>query len=192
MAEDAANGIGNGAPKKRGRGRPRKHAPAVPPKPDANPYEKLKIRVRGQVTRMVREQHFIDTYRMDGWRGASKEKLKPHKELQRAKRAIAEAQQIIRDCMRQIDDHGGDTLIPQDAYTESGELPVEAIICSKCGGGESVEGNDILLCDGYCYRAFHQCCHVPPVSNADIPPGDEGWLCAACDAKVDCIYHINA
>lgn len=25
-----------------------------------------------------------------------------------------------------------------------------------------------------------------------VPPGDEGWLCPACEAKLDCVNHINA
>ena len=45
--------------------------------------------------------------------------------------------------------------------------------------------------DGFCERAFHQQCVVPPVREEDIPPGDEGWLCPLCDARVDCFFSLN-
>ena len=75
---------------------------------------------------------------------------------------------------------------------ETGELDAEDVFCSKCGDDEATDDNDILLCDGFCERAFHQLCVVPPVREEDIPPGDEGWLCPLCDARVDCFYTLNS
>ena len=60
---------------------------------------------------------------------------------------------------------------------ESGELDAEDVFCSKCGDAEATDVNDILLCDGFCERAFHQRCVVPHVREEDIPPGDEGQGC---------------
>ena len=65
------------------------------------------------------------------------------------------------------------------------------IFCSKCALADDREDDDILLCDGFCDRAYHQSCVVPPVANEDIPPDDEGWLCPLCDARVDVIYVLN-
>lgn len=81
--------------------------------------------------------------------------------------------------------------IPQSAYTESGELPQESIFCGKCLSGEAHEDNDIILCDGFCGRAYHMKCLKPPLKLEDIPPDDEGWLCPACAARCDCIFFIN-
>ena len=49
-----------------------------------------------------------------------------------------------------------------------------------CGGGESVEGNEILLCDGLaCANNYHQQCCNPPVPS--VPEG--AWLCPTCVAN---------
>ena len=52
--------------------------------------------------------------------------------------------------------------------------------CTCCGGGESTEGNEILLCDGLnCANNYHQRCCNPPV--AAVPEG--AWLCPSCVAR---------
>jgi len=184
---------GVGRPRaKRGRKKGwRKHRPGDSAEKDELPFDAARRRVVTQIARIRKEQWFLETYRMEGWRGASKEKLKPKDELKRAQNAIEQAKQNICQNMRLLDEAGGGVAIPADAFTESGELPEEAIFCSVCLGLDAVEGNDILLCDGPCGRAYHQMCVHPPLETKDIPPGEEGWLCPACDAKVDCIYHIN-
>ena len=77
------------------------------------------------------------------------------------------------------------------AEDSDGEVDAEDIHCAGCGGGEANDDDDILLCDGFCDRAFHQSCVQPPVAVEDIPEGDEGWLCPLCDARVDAFYTIN-
>ena len=72
---------------------------------------------------------------------------------------------------------------------DTGEVDVEDVACARCGDGDATDENDILMCDGYCDRAFHQRCVVPPVKTDEIP--DE-WLCPLCDARVDCFYTLNA
>jgi hypothetical protein len=64
-----------------------------------------------------------------------------------------------------------------------GEVDVSHIFCAKCRRGSSSDDNDLVLCDGPCNRAFHECCLNPRLVAADIPE-DEGWLCPSCDAKV--------
>ena len=49
-------------------------------------------------------------------------------------------------------------------------------VCAVCGGGESVVGNAIMLCDGPCSLAFHQLC----VKVSEVPRGD--WSCQDCTA----------
>ena len=39
------------------------------------------------------------------------------------------------------------------------------IFCAKCKVQDSGENNDIILCDGFCDRAFHQMCLVPPLET---------------------------
>ena len=52
--------------------------------------------------------------------------------------------------------------------------------CVACGGGESVQGNEILLCDGKgCEFASHQKCCDPPLET--VPAG--AWLCVGCVAS---------
>ena len=48
-----------------------------------------------------------------------------------------------------------------------------------------------MLCDGECRRAYHLSCLRPALTIADLPEGDEGWLCPSCDAKVDALWAIN-
>ena len=155
------------------------------------PFERAKRRILSQISRIRKEMWLLETYEMEGWRGASKEKLKPTHELQRASDAIARAKLIIQENMRFIDEGGNFTSIPKECYTPSGELDEEHIFCAKCLGGDAPEDNDIILCDGYCGRAYHQNCMDPPLKLEDLPPEDEGWLCPSCSAKVDCIYFLN-
>ena len=44
------------------------------------------------------------------------------------------------------------------------------------------QGNDIVLCDGCCCRAYPERCVVPRMVAAELSEED-GWLCPACDAK---------
>ena len=49
--------------------------------------------------------------------------------------------------------------------------------CLICGGGESLPGNELLLCDGDgCENGCHLNCVSPPLSS--VPDGD--WLCPVC------------
>lgn len=47
-----------------------------------------------------------------------------------------------------------------------------------------MQDNDIVLCDGDCGRAYHEQCLQPRIRVSELPE-DDGWLCHACDAKVE-------
>lgn len=47
-----------------------------------------------------------------------------------------------------------------------------------------MQDNDIVLCDGDCGRAYHEQCLQPRIHVNELPE-EEGWLCHACDAKVE-------
>ena len=58
----------------------------------------------------------------------------------------------------------------------------ERAMCSKCKGGESCDGNEILLCDGpNCPEAFHMRCLKPPLQS--VPEG--AWYCPACASQAN-------
>lgn len=62
-------------------------------------------------------------------------------------------------------------------YAEGAEAHA---VCSRCHGGESTDGNEILLCDGKsCPAAYHMRCLEPPLTH--IPEG--AWYCPGCSAQ---------
>ena len=90
---------------------------------------------------------------------------------------------------RDIDMDTGEVSFKDRIEEDTGEVDVEDVVCARCRDGDATDENDILICDGYCDRAFHQRCVVPPVKTDEIP--DE-WMCPLCDARVDCFYTLNA
>ena len=175
------------------RRRRRAHAGPSGPKREEHPcaFERAKRRVQSQISRIRQETWLLETYETEGWRGASKEKLKPELELQRARAAVERCKQRIMDQMRFIQEGGGFQRIPAEKFNEDGSIDEGDIFCAKCLGGEATEENDIVLCDGYCGRAYHLMCLEPPLRMSDLPPDDEGWLCPSCSARVDCVFYLN-
>ena len=70
-------------------------------------------------------------------------------------------------------------------------IDAHLIECSACSSSSCCDGNDILLCDGPCQRAFHQNCLEPKLETKDIPEGDNDWWCHQCDALLDCMDMIS-
>ncbi|KAJ9551899.1 hypothetical protein OSB04_015944 [Centaurea solstitialis] len=149
------------------------------------------LRSRYLLSRMGYEQNFIEAYAGEGWKGQSVEKIKPEKELERARSDINRYKLKIRDLFQRIDRSLEEGKIPESLYDSEGLIDSEDIFCAKCGQTEVQLDNDIILCDGECERGFHQFCLDPPLLKEQVPPGDEGWLCPACDCKVDCIDLLN-
>lgn len=154
-------------------------------------FTRIRRRLRYFLNRIHYEQNLIDAYSSEGWKGNSLEKLKPEKELQRAKTEIFRRKLKIRDLFQQLDSLCAGGRFPKSLFDSEGQIDSEDIYCAKCGSKDLSANNDILLCDGACDRGFHQFCLEPPLLSEDIPPDDEGWLCPGCDCKVDCFDLLN-
>lgn len=123
---------------------------------------------------------------------SSLEKIKPEKEIERAKSDINRYKLKIRDLFQRIDTSCEEGRIPESLYDSEGLIDSEdvgylfsyfyfsisfymalgiayvslllwQIFCSKCGQTEVRLDNDIILCDGACERGFHQFCLEPPL-----------------------------
>ena len=79
----------------------------------------------------------MEAYAADGWRGASREKVKPVAEIKRAKEQIGRCKEVIRECVRVCDENEGAVPIPKELVDEEGELDLDHIFCSRCKGQDS-------------------------------------------------------
>ncbi|CAL0300356.1 unnamed protein product [Lupinus luteus] len=154
-------------------------------------FSRIKAHLRYFLNRVSYEQSLIDAYSGEGWKGYSMEKLKPEKELQRAKSAILGRKSQIRDLFQKLDSLCAEGRLPESLFDSEGEIDSEDIFCAKCQSKELSMDNDIILCDGACDRGFHQLCLDPPLLTENIPSGDEGWLCPGCNCKDDCMDLVN-
>ncbi|PSS01315.1 Pathogenesis-related homeodomain protein [Actinidia chinensis var. chinensis] len=153
---------------------------------------RLQRRTRYLLIKMKLEQNLIDAYSGEGWKGQSREKIKPEKELQRAKKQILKCKLGIRDAIRQLHFLSSVGHIEDSAIAPDGSVHHEHIICAKCKLQEAFPDNDIILCDGTCNCAFHQKCLDPPLLTENIPPGDQGWFCKFCECKMEILESVNA
>ncbi|GER26930.1 pathogenesis-related homeodomain protein [Striga asiatica] len=153
---------------------------------------RLQRRTKYLLIKINLEQNFIDAYSAEGWQGQSREKIKPEKELQRAKNQIVKYKIGIREAVHQLDLLSSEGRIHDSAFAADGSVHHEHIVCAKCQLREAFPDNDIILCDGTCNRAFHQKCMDPPLSTENIPPGDEGWFCKFCKKKMEILDITNA
>ncbi|XP_066306990.1 uncharacterized protein [Miscanthus floridulus] len=164
------------------------------PSKDRSPkkdYLKICQRVRYILNRMNYQQTFIQAYASEGWKGQSLEKIRPEKELERAKEEILQCKLRIREAFRNMDSLLSKGKLEESLFDSAGEISSEDIFCAVCGSKDVTLQNDIILCDGACDRGFHQNCLNPPLLTEDIPLGDEGWLCPACVCKADSIDALN-
>lgn len=153
---------------------------------------RLQRRTKYLIIKMKLEQNLIDAYSGEGWNGQSREKIKPERELQRAKKQILKCKLGIRDAIHQLHLLGSKGCIEQSALAPDGSVFHEHIICAKCKLREAFPDNDIILCDGTCDCAFHQKCLDPPLATQNIPPDDQGWFCKFCECKMEIIEAVNA
>ncbi|XP_030456431.2 pathogenesis-related homeodomain protein isoform X2 [Syzygium oleosum] len=159
---------------------------------DLDEASRLQRRTRYLLIKMKLEQNLIDAYSGEGWKGQSREKIKPIKELQRARKQILNCKLGIRDAIRQLDSMSSVGSIEDSVIAPDGSVHHEHIFCAKCKTNETFPDNDIILCDGTCNCAFHQKCLDPPLETESIPPGDQGWFCRFCECKMEIIESTNA
>ncbi|KAK3138249.1 hypothetical protein QOZ80_5AG0366390 [Eleusine coracana subsp. coracana] len=180
---------------RRKRGRPPKGVQRKRGRPSnggqTDEFSQIRKRVRYILNRMNYEQSLIEAYANDGWKNQSSEKIRPEKELERAKGEILKCKLRIREVFQNLDSLLTKGKIDESLFDSDGEISCDDIFCATCGSKDVTLNNDIILCDGACDRGFHQNCLNPPLLAEDIPEGDEGWLCPACDCKIDCIDVIN-
>ncbi|KAL3332004.1 hypothetical protein AABB24_032564 [Solanum stoloniferum] len=172
--------------KRRRKRRRRKH------NADPDDVSRLQRRTRYLLIKMKLEQNLIDAYSAEGWKGQSREKIRPERELQRAKKQILNCKLGIREIVHHLDLLSSAGKIDDSAIAPDGSVHHEHIICAKCKLQEAFPDNDIILCDGTCNCAFHQECLDPPLSTENIPPDDEGWFCKFCKCKMEIIEATNA
>lgn len=144
---------------------------------------------------------FVEAYAAEGWRRASREKLKPSNELEIANSKILKDKRAVLNTLAELQrTNASDTQYPQLAASvataadeqQLGLLP-EDIYCSRCGSTDADENNDILICDSDgCQRAYHQQCQRPWLKTQDIPVDDEHWYCEVCLAVFNSLKLINS
>ncbi|XP_055822606.1 pathogenesis-related homeodomain protein isoform X2 [Solanum dulcamara] len=159
---------------------------------DPDDVSRLQRRTRYLLIKMKLEQNLIDAYSAEGWKGQSREKIRPERELQRAKKQILNCKLGIREIVHHLDLLSSAGQIDDSAIAPDGSVHHEHIICAKCKLQEAFPDNDIILCDGTCNCAFHQKCLDPPLSTENIPPDDEGWFCKFCKCKMEILEATNA
>ncbi|KAL0726674.1 hypothetical protein Bca4012_022767 [Brassica carinata] len=153
---------------------------------------RLKRRTRYLLIKMKMQQNLIDAYAAEGWKGQSREKIRPDKELERARKQILNCKLGLRDAIRQLDVLSSVGSMEEKVMAPDGSVHHDHIFCAECNSREAFPDNDIILCDGTCNRAFHQKCLDPPLETESIPPGDQGWFCKFCDCKIEIIDTMNA
>lgn len=178
----------DGLKRKQQRRKKKKKAQNVP----QDEVSRAKRRIKYLLLKMKLEQNLIDAYSGEGWKGQSREKIKPEKELQRAEKQILQCKLGIREAVHQLDLLSSEGSIADAVIDPEGRVFHEHIFCAKCKMTDALPDNDIILCDGACNRGFHQKCLDPPLATENIPPGDQGWLCKVCECKLESLEAINA
>nr|XP_034894533.1 pathogenesis-related homeodomain protein-like isoform X3 [Populus alba] len=150
---------------------------------------RLQRRARYLMIKMKLDQNLIDAYSGEGWKGQSREKIRPEKELLRAWKQILKCKLGLRDIIQQVDSLSTVGCIEETVMAPDGSISHEHIFCAKCKLNEVSPDNDIVLCDGTCNCAFHQKCLEPPL---DTESRDQGWFCKFCECRMDIIEAMNA
>ncbi|CAN6729211.1 unnamed protein product [Malus baccata var. baccata] len=161
-------------------------------KEELDETSRLQRRTRYLLIKIKLEHNLIDAYAGEGWKGQSREKIRPEMELQRANKQILNCKLGIRDAIHQLDSLSSVGSIADSFISPDGSVSHEHIFCAKCKLNEAFPNNDIILCDGTCNCAFHQKCLDPPLDTENIPRGEQGWFCKFCECKMEILELVNA
>jgi len=147
-------------------------------------------KIRGLLNKIRFQETMIDAYNNPGW-GASKEKLRPVAELNKAKVTILNAKQHLRLTLQELMEGEEAKSERRLQFNEDG-ISGDDIYCAVCDDdADENEHNDILLCDlEGCNRGFHQKCCTPEVSMEEME-GTEDWFCRRCSCAMKCLNDIN-
>mmetsp|Transcript_7485 Transcript_7485/g.45994 ORF Transcript_7485/g.45994 Transcript_7485/m.45994 type:complete len:443 (-) Transcript_7485:91-1419(-) len=158
----------------------------------AQTYEKHKRKAFGILRKAQVDRNYLEAYKGTGRRTENVNRFVPEAEILKAEHRLEQYKESLRECIRNCDEAEGNQKVAALAPNSSGEnsIDVEEVCCSFCGSGDSCPGNDIIICDGYCERAYHQKCIVPAVCLEGLSE-DQGWLCPPCQAKVDIVFRID-
>ncbi|KAM2657728.1 hypothetical protein EV1_013057 [Malus domestica] len=180
------NGSDEKGEKRRRKKKPKKD------KEELDETSRLQRRTRYLLIKIKLEHNLIDAYAGEGWKGQSREKIRPEMELQRANKQILNCKLGIRDAIHQLDSLSSVGSIADSFISPDGSVSHEHIFCAKCKLNEAFPDNDIILCDGTCNCAFHQKCLDPPLDTENIPRGEQGWFCKFCECKMEILELVNA
>lgn len=102
-------------------------------------YAHLITRARSAISRWRRESTLVETFEADAARGAGGgRRIRLGAEVERARAACEAAKATLVECVRQLEEAGGDARIPEDRFDpETGEVGEADVFCGKCGGFES-------------------------------------------------------
>lgn len=90
-------------------------------------FSKIRAQLRYYLNRISYEQNLIDAYSGEGWKGYSMEKLKPEKEIQRAKSEILRRKLKIRDLFQNLDSLCAEGRLPESLFDSEGEIDSEDV-----------------------------------------------------------------
>ncbi|KAM3345577.1 hypothetical protein ACQJBY_020209 [Aegilops geniculata] len=154
--------------------------------------ELLKVpkRIRYFLNRINFQQNFLQVYASEGWKNQSLEKIRPEKELERAKAEIMQCKIRIREAFQKLDNLLTVGKLEKSSFDTKRMISCDHIVCATCRLQGPSSNNGIILCHS-CDRGFHQNCLNPLLLSKDIPEAGERWLCPACDCKTNCIELIN-
>ena len=157
---------------------------------DRTIWEIFELRLWDSLQNLLREMYFYETYTHR--RRDHEHELIDASELGKYRRRILNKQAEIKGIFDEIlSVHAGDRKFPQLCIAdEYGNVDLEGIYCSRCGGSDELE-NDILVCDKEdCCRAFHQNCLCPTIDPMTVE-SESYWFCWECDTVNECLAWIN-
>lgn len=102
-------------------------------------YAHLITRARSAISRWRRESTLVDTFEADAARGVGGgRRIRLGAEVERARLACDRAKATLVECVRQLEEAGGDRKIAEDRFDpETGEVGEADVFCGKCGEFES-------------------------------------------------------